>query len=524
MKPGHTTTKRIAVLHGEGDAYTAEIVRAALTRSFTRHQVDACLYHRFDAAVSCPVLINPSDAQTPLLRRTLDSGGKALVLGSMSPGIAEQLGLELQTSAPLAPGLDAADLDPSEPFNTSPARVQYVGDHPVAVAAVIRSRHLCRYDFTDEWNNLGYGRIYAKGSPWGLAVTAMGQDSICIATIQDRAGTILSAYAAVYDTPNGAALWVNRSVGPVDSVEWAMIECFIGAYRSRELSSLPYLREIPLDCAGAVTMRLDCDQAVASADRLFELYASKGLPFSMALSTGLPMTSRDLALLNEIVKRGGSVVSHSVNHHPDWGGSYPVALQEAIASRDWIAEHLKGTRYAVSPFHQNPIHAVTALADAGYRGFVGGSIRDDPEFLLGRAGRVPFVDRAMVSHSQQCMLHGDCYHRYGGTIDPYKESLALHLQAGSFFGFLDHPFSREYQYGWISEEERLSVHEAFIDHMLSLEGLWWCSLEQCLDFLVQRDSCSLGLDDWDNVTFTCNRPLSGRQPAAVWKGEILAPR
>ncbi len=514
---------KIMVLHHEKDSYEAEIVRAALCRSFTETQVEACSYSRCNVSASCAVLINPVDTAAPILATVLNSGGKALLFGHIGPRIADQLEVELRAEAVLKPELAVAELNPFESFNVSPARVRYAQDHPVARAAIVGTRPLCRYDFNDEWNNLGYGRILFDGSPWGIAVSAMTEDSRCIATIEDQTGLPLSVYAVLFDAPNGAALWVNRGVGPVDSVEWAMVEFFVGEYRVSELANLPYIREIPFGYSGAVTVRLDCDQAVGSASRLFDLYSSKGLPLSMAVATGLNMTSRDLSLLREIVDRGGSVVSHSEQHYPDWGGSYEAALREALTSKEWIENNLNGSCYAVSPFHQNPIHAVQALADAGYKGFVGGSIRNDPEFLLGRAGRVPLVGRAIVSHSQQCMLHGDCYHRYGETIRPYQESFALHFAAGAFFGYLDHPFSEEYQYGWASEEERLGVHEAFIDHILATDGLWWCSLEQCLDFLVTRDSCSLCLDDWGTLRFTCGDSPSEQRPSAVWKGEIRAP-
>ena len=515
---------KIVVFHDEKDSYATEIVRAALCRSFTEAQVEVCLYSRCSVSVACAVLINPADNASPILAAILNSGGKALLFGHIGPKIADQLEVELREEAVLKPELAVAELNPFEPFNVSPARVRYAEDHPVARAATVGTRPLCRYDFNDEWNNLGYGRIPVNGSPWGIAVSAMSEDSRCIAMIEDQAGVPLSVYAVLSDALNGAALWVNRGVGPVDSVEWAMIEYFVGEYRVSELETLPYLREIPFGYNGAVTVRLDCDQAVASARQLFDLYSSKGLPLSMAVATGLNMTARDLSLLKEMVERGGSVVSHSVQHCPDWGGSYEAALQEALTSKEWIANNLNGSCYAVSPFHQNPIHAVQALADAGYKGFVGGSIRNDPEFLMGRAGRVPFAGRAIVSHSQQCMLHGDCYHRYGESISPYKESFALHLAAGAFFGYLDHPFSEEYQYGWASEQERLAVHEAFIDHIISVEGLWWCSLEQCLDFLVTRDSCTLCVDDWGALRFTCGDSPSKQRPSAVWKGEISALR
>jgi hypothetical protein len=95
-----------------------------------------------------------------------------------------------------------------------------------------------------------------------------------------------------------------------------------------------------------------------------------GLPFSVALLTGLHLRDADLQLLREIVSLGGAVVSHSVHHYPNWGDSYEAALQEATESRAWLQRNVPGDEsglYAVSPFHQNPPYAVNALADGGYQ-------------------------------------------------------------------------------------------------------------------------------------------------------------
>jgi hypothetical protein len=266
---------------------------------------------------------------------------------------------------------------------------------------------------------------------------------------------------------------------------------------------------------------------VASARPLFELYSGLGIPFSVAISTGMEMTGEDFSLLAEIVSKRGAVVSHSVHHFPDWGGSYDVALEEAGNSRAWIESNLPEVRsavYAVSPFHQNPHFAVKALADTGHKGFIGGSIRNDPEFLLGRAGWVPFIEPPIVSHSQQCMLHGDCFHRYGNSVDTYVESLMLHTQGGAIFGYLDHPFGPDYTYGWTSEETRLAVHEEFLSHILSLDGLWWGSLVDCLDFLVTRGSARLWIDEDVSVRFVCDHAGSSLMLSATWKGKTVAPQ
>ncbi|MBD0337340.1 MAG: polysaccharide deacetylase family protein [Cyanobacteria bacterium Co-bin13] len=312
----------------------------------------------------------------------------------------------------------------------------------------------------------------------------------------------------------------------MDSWEWGIVEDFFSHYRADELPCMPHLREIPSGYQGAVTMRLDCDQAIAPARPLFDLYRDAGLPFSLAVVTGLPPQAEDMALLRDVIAAGGSVVSHSVTHPPNWGADYAQALQEAQDSKRWLEQNLPeagSVRYAVSPFHQNPPYAVQALADAGYQGFVGGIIHNDPEYLMGRAGRVPFCDSPIVSHSQQCMLHGDCYHRYGNSVAPYQESFVNHLKAGSLFGYLDHPFSTAYQYGWASEAERLMAHAELIQFIRSHEDIWFPNLVQCLDFVRKRDQIQVFVED-EQLQVQCDADgLSNSLPtvAVGWRGETI---
>jgi len=94
----------------------------------------------------------------------------------------------------------------------------------------------------------------------------------------------------------------------------------------------------------------------------------------------------------------------------------------------------------------------------------------------------------LISHSQQCMLHGDCYHRNGNSMEVYKQSFENHLAAGSIFGYCDHPFSREYSYGWTDESERIQAHQELLDFMFARGNLWKCSIGECLDFLAMRGS------------------------------------
>ncbi len=332
------------------------------------------------------------------------------------------------------------------------------------------------------------------------------------------------AYAALHETPRGAALWFNRPVGPLDSLEWHLIESFLSDYRIDDLPCLPTLSEIPAGYRAAICARLDCDEAVVSARPLVELYREHGVPLSLALLTGQPIDAADVQLMRDVLAAGGSVVPHSVHHEPNWGGSYERALTEACESRAWIEQHLPEAgpaRYAVSPFHQNPPYAVAALADAGFDGFLGGIIANDPEYLLGRAGRVPLAPRPIVSHSAQCMLHGDCHARYGNSMDVYCASFDQHAAARAIFGYLDHPFSQRYQYGWCDEPARVAAHRQLIDHIRRHGDVWWASIVQVLDFLKRRDATSLAVDGDGRLSIEA--PVEAATPplAVRWKGQSL---
>jgi len=179
-------------------------------------------------------------------------------------------------------------------------------------------------------------------------------------------------------------------------------------------------------------------------------------------------------------------------------------------------------RYAVSPFHQNPPYAVSALADNGYRGFVGGSISTDREFLLGRAGRVPLAPRPIVSFSAQCMLHGDCYRRYGASIDVYRQSFDAHRAARAIFGYFDHPFSARYQYGWTDEATRIAAHTSLLEHIQSQPDIWRASIADVFDFLRWRDAALVEVDSDGRLSIEVQDDPAPQPLAILWKGREIA--
>ena len=122
---------------------------------------------------------------------------------------------------------------------------------------------------------------------------------------------------------------------------------------------------------------------------------------------------------------------------------------------------------------------------------MGGIIKNDPEYLQARAGLVS-TGEPIITHSQQCMLHGDCYHETG--LEIYKQSFTNHLNTNTFFGFLDHPFS-DYWYGWDSEEERLKAHGDFLDFTKSHDNIWYANLIDAMNFLWVKAHTKVWIED-----------------------------
>lgn len=469
----------------------ATIVIAALRRSCGYTQVSQIspskwqlLLHRAQPHVF--VVIDPLESWAQLIIRTHQTPNTKLIMfGALAPLLAQHLGAEVGQISPEHTAGAQCKPAPSYGFTESPLRVVYhrsIGD----TACPLPCRSFLRYDFTDEWNNLGYGAIRADGSIWAWGQLVQLQPETCIANVM-LGDAKISAYAGMWDGPLASLLWFNRSVGPVDSQEWQLIEAFLAHYRYPLLPCCPVLCEVPHGYQAAVTMRLDCDEDVESARPLWEAYQHLGVPFSMALHATVLADKRHHALPREVASQGGAILSHTATHAPDWGGSYEAALQEGANSSAAI-ESATGlrVRYAVSPFHQTPTYARAALADAGYAGCIAGIIRNDPDFLIARAGIPPGSAEGFIGHSQQCMLHGDCMLAGSDPLKIFKQAFDLARKSKTFFGFLDHPFSPRYQYGWATEAQRIQIHRDFLAYLRSHEAVLFANENDAMDFLSYR--------------------------------------
>ncbi|WP_321919188.1 polysaccharide deacetylase family protein [Paraburkholderia tropica] len=410
------------------------------------------------------VVVDLPDAWGTEVVMWLRAGARKLVIfGRVADHLIEHLQWKPLTWPESLAHASRSESAPSYASRESAATVVY-GERAALLQAQGWQRPFERFDFTDEWNNLGYGAIRANEPLWGLSHaldTGWGE----IASVEID-GQRVASYATLTDIEQGSVLWFNRSVGPVDSFEWRAVERFLSNHRAGELPCHPVLTEIPWGFDAAITSRLDCDEDVESARALWDAYRAENVPFSLAVHTGNLADTRNHAILAELAEAGGAVLSHSATHAGDWGGNYENALHEALESAQRLRQITgEPVQFAVSPFHQTPSYALHALADAGYKGCVGGLIRNDPEFMLARSGALAGVPAGFIGHTQQCMLHGFSMLAEGDPLAVFKQAFDLAYETSTLFGYLDHPFSPRYAYGWRDEAARIDAHRALIAHI-----------------------------------------------------------
>ncbi|MEW9834480.1 hypothetical protein [Mesorhizobium marinum] len=490
--------------HG-GSADARRLVAAALRRSVGHGQVG--LQSRtepLDAGIAA--FVDPGEGNGDIMRSWLAGGPRKLIVFGRPPSfLRELLGASLKPRNGATAFDGAAQAAPVHEFRESPAFVQY-GPLARRLGGNAWRRPLQRFDYADEWNNLGYGSIASGQTIWGLGEVTDVPPDIELAALMAAPGRKVGSYAALLDQPDSSTLWFNRPVGPIDSFEWRLVEMFLSSHRADELPAQPVLSEIPFGHDAVVTMRLDCDEDIESARRLWLAYRQWGVPLSLAVKTAL--LDGEFPLLADVLSGGGSILSHSATHMANWGGSYAAALEEALSSATRL-EQVTGRRprYAVSPFHQTPGYALQALHAAGYEGCVGGNVGGDPAFNLARGGSLAGLPRGFVGQSQQCMLHGDCMLPGGDPLATYRQAFDTALETRSIFAYTDHPFSARYSYGWSNEDARIEAHRKLLDHIAATaKSPLYLGMEAVLDFLaanartevVAKDGgFAFGLDNGD---------------------------
>lgn len=512
----------ISILATHHDRHAATLVTAAFKRSLSQSMVKLINLAGLKNA-DFVVAINPDDDHGRQLIEWLRSAKKKLIIfGHLPENLRCYLNLE-KVEWPQPTSWSSSPAAASGAVAQSTAVIRYHA-HAGLLGAGAWERPLERFDFMDEWNNMGYGAVRVDGSIWSLATPLLGQDSNRVASVSNEAG-IISSYVTLHEYPAASLLWVNRSAGLIDSFEWRLIENFISRWRGEELPCLPVISEIPYGYDAVVTMRLDCDEDISSARPLWKAYQEMGVPLSLAIHSKVLESTEQQDFLREFADAGEAVLCHTATHAPNWGGSYAAAREEALTSRQRILETTGvRVRYAVSPFHHSPPYALAALSDVGYEGCIGGIICNDPDFLLARAGELADLPAGFVGHSQQCMLHGDCMLSKGDPLAIYKAAFDQARETRTLFGFLDHPFSPRYQYGWPDEETRVQRHQELIAHIRksAFSPLFW---DECsaLDFIQAKSKLQiLSTQEGFKLSSDSHIGETSNKFALEYKGKILA--
>lgn len=491
----------IYVIAETQDVFARDLVMSAFIRSFTRSQVSALTLSQLPALFlkNEPlflVLINPSDEAARFIAQceTHRKKCKIILLGQLSEAMADYLHVTVSALSDDVAKEAVCVSAPTYHSTESALRVTY--EKPLGECeSPIKNRAFLRYDFTNEWNNLGYGAITADHSIWSLSQLVEMESAYVLANVYLHEESV-SAYAATWEKSAAHILWFNRAVGVIDSQEWRLIEYFFASFDHASFPCLPCVSEIPAGFDMAITMRLDCDEDIESSRELFNAYQKMKVPFSLAIHTKVLADASHQQIMLDVIAAKGSILSHSATHPVNWGGSYDAALQEAETSLSVIqkivgSQHI---RYAVSPFHQTPLYALQALARAGYAGCIGGIVNSDPEFLIARGGELYDCPQGFIGHSQSCMLHGDCLLEEGDALAVYKKAVDIAKAGRALFGFLDHPFSPRYAYGWQSESDRVKVHEALIAYIREQGTILFLNENDALDFIRAKANIYLSLD------------------------------
>jgi hypothetical protein len=485
----------IKILCSDQYKESLDLIVAATRRSVSKTQSESISIDEIDTCKSVLISISPNESMAEKIIDWIKKKPRKLILFGSLPDILINFLQFKKVDWPNETSNWQTSLSaPLHNFSESRGVIQYQKLIEQFKLNTWR-RPMERFDFASEWNNMGYGAIKLDDSIWSLAMPLKANASSELAVLMIDSKPFFS-YASLSNDSNYSILWFNRHVGPIDSFEWRIIEIFLAHYRFETLPCYPVIKEIPFNYDAAITMRLDCDENVASSQLLFEKYKAMNIPFSLAIHTSSFNEERDLSIVNEVIRNKGSILSHSTTHAPQWGGSYENAKREAFVSRELI-EKLAGiyVRYAVSPFHQTPYYALKALSDIGYEGCIGGIICNDPDFLIGRGGCLSQIRDGFIGHSQQIMLHGDCILEGTQPLKVYWESFDLAYESQTLFGFLDHPFSERYQYGWKDEATRIKIHEDFIRYIKTkAKNPIFLSEEQALDFIKLKSSLLINQD------------------------------
>jgi len=392
-------------------------------------------------------------------------GNKIILNGKLNDSIKEILNIKiLMCNFDYEKPIPANSLKPS----ISRAKINFNQNlnYLIPFLKEIKERPLWRYDFDIEWNNNFCGNISNENKILNLShncVLIKGKNVAFIKNSKDQNIPLISEF----EINGNIIIWINRNLSLVDLPEWKIIEEFISNGYFRKYPCIPYLSEYSASENGLITMRLDCDEDIESARKIFEIYKNNGLPISLAITTNQIKENQFISSLpKEVNDYGGTILNHSHSHPKNWGGSKDKIKEELITSNNLIKKAFGiATEYAVSPFHHLTWEALEVLNDLNFKGVIAGISSSHHEFLIIKGGSIHKKIDTLV-HSQQCMIHGDCLTQTR-KVNTYLDAFSLYSNLGFSTGYLDHPISERYDYGWINLERQVKTHNQIIEYLLN---------------------------------------------------------
>jgi hypothetical protein len=109
-------------------------------------------------------------------------------------------------------------------------------------------------------------------------------------------------------------------------------------------------------------------------------------------------------------------------------------------------------------------------------------------------------------------------------LSEYKYTFNQGITTRTLFGYLDHPFSVRYTYGWPGEATRIEMHRRFIGYIRKrAQNLLILSEEDILDFLLAKSEWQV---EQTKTGFCLREPRasvrSGLVPTIEYAGNRIA--
>ncbi len=472
-------------------SYSVEsLILESFKRSFTSSQINEYEYFQQNNSGIHVYLECTSDYATNNLKEILKGNNNKIILnGKLNKWIQKLLKIKiLGDKFPHEKPRPANSLSPS--LSKTTLKHNYKIKYLKEISELLKDRPIWRYDFELEWNNSFSGNIIDKNEILNLSHYCYNFDSKNNVVYIFNSNKEKIPLISEFFINQNILIWVNRNLSLIDIPEWKIIEEFISNGYFNKYPCIPYVSEFSSKENGVITMRLDCDEDIESARKIYDLYKQYDLPISLAITTNQIESKESITSLpNEVYDYGGTILNHSHSHPINWGGTKDNIHQEIELSTKLIKKNFNiNTEYAVSPFHHLTTEAIEVLNEQNYKGVVSGICSSHHEFLIMKGGSIN-ENLNIILHSQQCMVHGDCI-TDKRSIDDYLNNFYLFSQIGYSMGFLDHPISKRYDYGWNKQQRQINAHKQIIEYLL-LKDISFISQKEIFERLKAKDELNI---------------------------------